>query len=193
MWELDSTDGMISNKEGRTLAKYAAKVSAEQRIIELGSRTGLSTCWLALGAIYGLGAIVHAVDPWAQPRENSDDDPSGLGGEGVHQQFLANLHKFALEDRVVWHRDYSLEMASTWERTIGLIFIDAVHEEDPIREDFLAWEPFITRKGYVVFHDFSDTFPGTEQVIIDTVLPMGFKEIKTPRFEDESIWVGQKP
>src|SRR5690606_15270126 len=56
--------GLVENPCCFRLREYAAKVPADQAIVELGAFKGRTTGWLALGASEGNGAVVHSVDPW---------------------------------------------------------------------------------------------------------------------------------
>ena len=76
------TQGLIENAQGERLAELAYYVPRNMAIVEIGSHTGLSTCWLAAGSRAGNGAHVTAVDPYPDPRPGSKDDPWELGRTG---------------------------------------------------------------------------------------------------------------
>lgn len=46
----------------------------------------------------------------------------------------------------------SEEVASKWDKPIGVLFIDGNHTE--ARQDFLAWERHVVPGGYILFHDY---------------------------------------
>ena len=46
----------------------------------------------------------------------------------------------------------SVEVAETWNKPIGVLFIDGNHQD--AKKDFLAWEKHIVKGGYILFHDY---------------------------------------
>lgn len=69
---------------------------------------------------------------------------------------------------------------SGWKRNppanIGLLVIDAGHEEISVSTDFLSWAPFITN-GWVTFDDAN--FPGPGRVVEAALLSKGWKLVRT--------------
>lgn len=145
-------EGLVKWSEGEQLARLAGLVPRSHAIVEIGSHTGLSTVWMARNA----RAHVFAVDPWQDPRPASLDDPFELGaGDNVLARFRANMADQRVVDRVTPIRARSLELARHWVQPVGLLFIDAVHEYDAVRDDYLAWSPFIPAGGWLAFHDYT--------------------------------------
>lgn len=174
---LDNTQGLISPNEGRLLARLAAFVPANQAIVELGTHTGLSTCWMAAGSRVGYGAHIIAVDPWPEPRPPSpdyDDDPWKLGAEGVLDRFRSNVAGTTQDvpredygDLITALRTTSLEAERTFVKPVGLLFVDAIHEEAAVRADHAAWAPHVVAGGWIAFHDFGGDYPGCTRAITD--------------------------
>lgn len=145
--------GLVSRDEGRTLRRLASDVPADQAIVELGSHTGLSTCWMAGGA----QAHVFAVDPWGNPRPGSEDDPLGYGtGDAVLEAFGLNIRHEGHADKVTPLRTTSTDLARIWAQPVGLLFIDAVHEYAHVKADVEAWAPHMARGSVIAFHDWTD-------------------------------------
>ena len=48
--------------------------------------------------------------------------------------------------------DKSVVVAETWDKPIGVLFIDGNHTE--AKQDFLAWEKHVVPGGYILFHDY---------------------------------------
>lgn len=182
---LANTQGLIEVEEGERLAQLAAEVPANRAIVEIGTHTGLSTCWMAAGSRAGNGAHIIAVDPYPEPRPDSRDDPWELGPQGVIDRMLANI-----AGRTQWtsREDYgdlitplrltSLEAAKAWLMPIGLVFIDAQHGYGDVCDDANAWAPKVSPGGWVAFHDYYDDPERTHlsqvaDAIRDTVEPMG--------------------
>jgi hypothetical protein len=169
--------GLVQVDEGRRLAELAGRVPVEQAIVEVGSHTGLSTCWMAHAA----QAHVTAIDPWADGRPNSKDDPFELGsGQAVYERFAANLSSEGLWSKVTPLRTLSTIAAQWWVQPVGLLFIDAVHELEPVKSDYLHWADRIAPGGWLAFHDYSDDpeheYAGVAQAIEAVVIPSGLWE-----------------
>lgn len=60
-------------------------------------------------------------------------------------------------DDITFIKGESLEVAKTWNISIGLLFIDGNHFI--ARQDFEAYEKFVVPGGYVLFHDYQKAFP----------------------------------
>lgn len=144
---------LIQPHEGRRLRDLAEGVRPPQAIVELGSHTGLSTCWMA-GETQ---AHVFAIDPWGDPRPGSDDDPLRLGtGDATLERFLHNVAGMGYGGRITPIRGRSIDIAPFWVQPVGLLFVDAVHEYDAVRDDILAWAPLVVAGGWIAFHDWTD-------------------------------------
>ena len=146
---LGRMQGLIEVSQGHRLAELAAAVPPWAAIVEIGSHTGLSTCWMGHAA----QAHVFAVDPWPPPRPGSSDDPFGLG-DRVYERFSANLTAERLWPRVTPLAGASLDVARIWRAPIGLLFIDAVHTEEAVRADVEAWLPHLIDVGWLALHDY---------------------------------------
>lgn len=161
-------------EEGQHLARLAKGVPPERAIVEIGSHTGLSTLWMAGSA----RAHITAVDPWPEPRpdpgEGCDDDPFRLGsGDAVFARFCANVAAEGMWGRITPLRTTSAVAAQVWCQPIGLLFVDAVHEYEHVRSDYLHWQAHIPVGGWLAFHDYTEdpTHPyhGVARAIRDVI------------------------
>lgn len=169
---LDNTQGLIEPDEGRRLAELASHVHPSTAIVEVGSHTGLSSCWLAAGSRVGYGVQVFCIDPWGDPRPGSLDDPWGLGAEGVLNRFKDNVAGVTQEvdresywDLVTPLRMASIDAAWIWVKPVGLLFVDAIHEEDAVLEDWAVWKAHLAPGSWAAFHDFGPSYPGCKRAI----------------------------
>lgn len=148
--------GLVQVEEGQRLASLAAQVPPHQAIVEIGTHTGLSTCWMAAGSVSGLGAHITAVDPWGDPRPETLDDPFELTtGNRVYQRFMENLTDEGHWGSVTPLRTTSMVAAQVWVQPVGLLFIDAVHTFDAVRTDYLHWQRFVPVGGWLALHDYT--------------------------------------
>lgn len=198
---LSVMQGLIQPGEGLRLASIAADVPPEAGIVELGSHTGLSTCWLGNGSRLGAGAHVFAIDPWGDPRPGSKDDPFDLvTGNAVLERFMGNLTAEHLWDRVSIIRTTSTSAAAQrfvlgLPDDVGLLFVDAVHEYDHVVADLEAWVPSIPTNGYLACHDYFDdpacTIRGDVARAIDDTLDPDEWEVE-PFLAGSGLWVGRR-
>jgi hypothetical protein len=193
---LTKTQGLVEASEGYRLAKLASLVPRNQAIVEIGSHTGLSTCWLAAGSRNGNGAHIFAIDPWGPPRPDSMDDPWELGPEGVLQRFKDNIAGVTqyepnedYGDLVTPLRTHSERASRFWVQPIGLLFVDAVHEGWAVRQDWLSWNKHMAPEGMACFHDYGDSYPGVREAIDDTVIPS--REWSWIEVTPPSLWQGR--
>jgi hypothetical protein len=186
--KLRGVRGLISTDQGERLAKLAAGVPAWASIVEIGSHTGLSTCYMGLAA----RAHVFAVDPWLPPRPGSNDDPFGLDGQ-VYEEFVQNLTKLNLWPKVTPLRGMSIDVAKLWTAPIGLLFIDSVHTEEDVRADYGAWSGHIIKGGWLAFHDY-DNNPEHEyygvSIVADELAASGEWDVQPQT--DWSLWTARR-
>lgn len=154
--------GLIENPCRDALIHLASQVPAGQAIVELGSFKGRSTGHLALGAVRGNGAEVHAFDPW-------DDGNIPPGYEATaptvveyvrsetRQAFDAHMATTGAGDHVTAHRATATDGAKDWTGPkVGLLFHDALHRFQDVRNDLKAWLPHMAKQAVVVLHDVGD-------------------------------------
>jgi len=154
--EIYMTEGWLGVPEMAFLY-MAAKRCSKGCIVELGSWQGLSTIFLSKGTEAGFKRTVYAIDPHTSTlihRLNEQED--------TFRSFKTTCDIFHLGN-VQPLRTYSYEAVKTWEEPIGLLFIDADHEYEPVKQDFEQWYPHILKGGMIIFHDFDK--PGVCQVV----------------------------
>src|SRR4051794_29946213 len=149
----------VSADECRKLAELAAgKV-----VLEVGSYFGRSTV-----AIASTASAVHSID--LHP-----PDDLGLGLSSTAAALVENLERYDLRHKVVLHIGFSqLILPALRRESFDLVFLDAQHEPDPVREDLQAILPLVRPEGMLAFHDYGvpgvqhhgrwDTFGVTEAV-----------------------------
>jgi SAM-dependent methyltransferase len=135
----------VSHAECRELARIANG----KRVLEVGSYFGRSTVALASTA-----EVVHSVD--LHPPDNV-----GSGRSTTLDGLIDNLNGYDLRHRVVLHVGFSqLILRALRPRSFDLVFLDAQHQAEPVREDLRAILPLVKRGGTIAFHDYG--VPGVE-------------------------------
>jgi MMP 1-O-methyltransferase len=162
--DLDQVLGMLRPDEGARLAWLAAQVPADQAIVEIGSFKGKSACYLSRGSAAGNGAHVFCVDLW------------DLGGQrqgkrwrydaaATFETFKAQVAEHGVAALVTPIKGASADVAATWDRPVGLLWVDGLHTYDGVRADIEAWTPHVAEGGWVAFHDYCDREPGVMKAV----------------------------
>lgn len=112
-------------------------------VVELGSWLGQSTLYMA--SLLPEGGKVYAIDHWI--------DSGDLEKPCVYKQFLSNVIRAQLTERVVPIRTTTTEAAQDWEIEVDLIYVDASHEEKDVYQDISVWYPIAKRCGAVLCGD----------------------------------------
>src|SRR5262249_30303778 len=117
-------------------------------VAEIGSARGKSTCIFALACRQNGAGHVYAIDP------HTFNAWTDLGAPDDTYTFLRRrLHSYGFEDVCTVIRSTSADAARGWDRPIDLLFIDGDHTYEGVRHDFEAFQPFLTERALVLFHD----------------------------------------
>jgi predicted O-methyltransferase YrrM len=173
-----SIQGWIYPEAAEFLYELAKHV-APPVIVEVGSWRGLSTFYLASGALDNAeDAHVYAIDTWLGTPDEAVHQQiiAALGPDGLYQEFLANMKNLGVDNVITPVRSDSVAAAAAFDQKVGLLFLDAGHAYSSVFADFFAWAPKVVPGGYVVFDDVPG-WPGPTKLvrqlqaahIIDTV------------------------
>lgn len=128
--------------EMERLAFYAAQCRI--LAVEIGTFEGGSACLISK-ALSGDARLV-SIDPYIP----DSMDPASSGS-----LWLARLsvlrHGNAMRTTLI--NGFSADVARGWDRPIDLLWIDGDHRYESVRQDFLAWSPFVCKGGHILFHD----------------------------------------
>lgn len=121
------------------------------KIVEVGSWKGKSIAFLAVCAINsGKKIKIDAVDTWEGSSEHQDDPLVKKGN--LFDIFLKNIDpiKHAIKPRKM----KSVKAAKLYKNnSINMVFIDAAHEYEFVKEDIIAWLPKVKSGGILAGHD----------------------------------------
>jgi len=163
---MESVEGWFSWQEGALLLDTANQALAECKsriIVEIGSYCGRSTVVLGKAVRAApAGGRVYAIDPHLG---NVTSGRSVASCGSTLDRFLSNLQRANVRENVEVLVNYSSEVA--WDKPIGLLFIDGLHDFQSVSQDYRKFSAFVERGGYIAFHD-SD-MPGVSRVISQAV------------------------
>ena len=118
-------------------ARYASK--APEVIVEIGVCDGDTTRILLSNS----SCSVYGIDPIVMDSKY----PSSLGS-------IEKINKLRRDyTRFTFIKDYSYNVAKTWDKGIDYIFIDGDHAYDSVKQDFNDWLPHVKKGGFIAFHD----------------------------------------
>lgn len=155
-----SAKGFMPEDEGLLLHRHARERLPHGPALEVGTYCGKSAIYLGAAA-REVGGTVFTVDHHRGSEENQAGwehhdttvvDPE-LGLMDTLPTFRRNIALAGLEDQVVAVIGKSLTVAAHWRTPLSLLFIDGGHGEEPARDDYDAWVPWIERDGVLVIHD----------------------------------------
>ncbi len=134
-------------------ALWTTEHLASTSVVEVGAYRGVTTRFLAAHT----ARPVIAVDPFIGYGGNLDD-------LAAFREATAGLPNFT------HMRQTSGQSAADWPggRTIGLLFIDAVHDYANTRFDITAWLPVVAAGGIIALHDVDQRgFAGTRRAAFE--------------------------
>jgi predicted O-methyltransferase YrrM len=151
-----SADGMMPPEQLLALYRLAVDWPVAGDIVELGSWTGLTTCYLATAARVHGGGRVWAVDTFEGTKEGGAAYRSVEKYDGsTMTAFRERVRRAELGDRVRTLVGYTTDVAQRYPgQGIRLLFIDADHSYDGVRGDFESWSRHVVPGGLIVFHDY---------------------------------------
>lgn len=128
--------------------------------VEVGIFHGCSLSWLGVEVVNrGLPVTIHAVDSFA-------GWPGVAQGPALRASFERNLAPVAaaLGDRWVVHPVPSVAAAQRFtDASVDLVWIDADHSYEAVRDDIAAWRPKVRAGGIIGGDDIP--FPGVAQAV----------------------------
>lgn len=171
--KLNKIRGWLSPIEATLLSLLAETISSNQNIVEIGSFCGRSTVSLAIGSKKGNISKVFAIDP--------HQGILSYGVENTYSSLRYNLKAQSLENFVKIIRKKSTHAFKNWKYgKIGLLFIDALHDYENVKMDFIKWSEYIVDGGLLLFHDSVQN--GVTKLLIEILIndnnyePLGLRD-----------------
>lgn len=146
-------DGWMSPLELEFLNVIGSKCRS---IVEVGSWKGRST-----KSLLDTGAKVHAVDTWEGSQDQQDLTYTQAKESDIYAEFQKNVGHY---DNLKVVKKDSLSAAKLYsDKSVDMVFIDANHTYEAVKEDIKAWLP--KARKLICGHDYTDEWPGVTQAV----------------------------
>jgi len=181
--------GFMPPDEGALLHRVARERLPHGPVLEVGTYCGKSAVYLGAAA-REVGGTVFTVDHHRGSEENQagwqHHDPTvvdpELGLMDTLPTFRRTIARAGLEDHVIAVVGRSTRVAIHWRTPLSLLFIDGGHGEQPARDDFRGWAPWVMTGGFLVIHDvFPDPADGGRppyDVYLRALASGGFEDVE---------------
>jgi predicted O-methyltransferase YrrM len=176
--------------EGMLLYRRAKERLPLGPVLEVGTYCGKSALYFGAAALETNGPV-FTVDHHRGSEENQagweHHDPATVDPElGLMDTlglFRRNIALAGLEEHVIAIVGHSTSVARWWRTPLSLLFIDGGHGENPARDDFEHWTPWVAPGGLLIVHDvFPDPSDGGrppyEQIYLPALASGEFVEIE---------------
>jgi predicted O-methyltransferase YrrM len=136
--------------------------------IEVGCKEGRTTGHILKSVP---NAHVTAIDPWIVQEKSSDPTKETYENwdfEKIQKEFWDNVGEN--KDRCQMLRMTSEEAATMpgFNSQFDLIFIDALHDYEHVKQDIGLWWPKVRVGGILAGHDFNHRWPGCERAVAES-------------------------
>ena len=134
-------------------------------MVEIGSFSGVSASIFAQ-----FFPVVYCVDPWCSGYDDKDlgSNPKIYNMKKVEAQFneVAKMYKHIFKKK-----GKSLDIAKDFiDGGIDMVYIDAIHQYKPVKDDIKTWLPKIVKGGILAGHDYgSKHFPGVKKAVNEMI------------------------
>lgn len=163
--EAQQIEGWCPPEQGDAIFSRVERLPEGSTVVELGSYKGLSTAWIGLAADRGRKLRIVSVDL---------HDPSYTERKGGSETSLAD-NMSALDLQVDMIAGDTVDIAlkaldyGIYPWSIALLYIDACHEYESVKADFLAWRPLLEDRAQVVFDDYTEDHPGVIEFVDEMI------------------------
>jgi hypothetical protein len=154
-------------------------------VVEIGSYCGRST--VVLGSVVKTTcaeARVYAIDP--HDGKVGALDQGIITRAGTLERFKRNVAAAGLASVVEIIQKHSFEVS--WDKPIGLLLIDGLHDYTSVARDFFHFESHVVPGGLIAFHDYADYYPGVKAFVHEMLRTGTYTQVRCVR----SMMVVQK-
>jgi predicted O-methyltransferase YrrM len=189
-----SGDGMMPPHQLLAIYRLAAELTGPGDVVELGSWTGLTTCYLGTACRLRGSGRTWGVDTFEGTKEGDGPYASIAKFEdsSTLTAFRTRVEKAGLTDVIEPLVGYTNEVASRYPGgPIRMLFIDADHSYEGVRSDFELWAPYVVPDGLIVFHDYSLPAFGVSRFVDNEVVTLPWIDA-SPGLVTENVFAVRK-
>lgn len=117
---------------------------------------------------------VIAIDPWMTQEASADPTKETYEAwdfEKIEREFWASVGEENRDKRCTMFRCTSEDAVlidTCDDGEFDLIFIDALHDYDHVKQDIALWWPLVRVGGMLTLHDFNHKWPGVERAVAES-------------------------
>jgi len=153
--------------------------------VEVGCKEGRTTGFILKDVPE---STVIASDPWIT--QDATHDPTKetykeWDFSKIEAEFWANVGDN--KDRCTMERMTGMQYAEGCPKTFDIVFIDALHDYEHVKEDIEAWWPLVRSGGILSGHDFNHRWPGVERAVAEAF------NLMQVGVGPDSVWFVVKP
>lgn len=145
------------------MAELINHVPDNGKIVEVGSWKGKSAAFIAVEIIrQDRGLHLTCIDTWEGSDEKVHQEDRDVQEGILFQRFEENIAE--VSHVITAMREESPFAAQFFDNgSIDLLYLDAAHDYDSVRDDITAWWPKITAGGYIIGDDYK--WPGVKRAV----------------------------
>lgn len=163
--------------------KFIAEIPDNGHFIEIGSWKGKSAAFMAVEIANSNKRIkFDCIDTWMGSEEHQNNPE--IQSNSLYDMFLENIEPIKSLMNPI--RLTSQEASKLYNKeSIDIVFIDACHRYECVKEDISLWLPKIKNVGILAGHDYTMSWPEVMQAVDET---LGKDTIQVRN----SCWIYQK-
>ena len=165
-------------------SRFVKELPNGSKIVEVGCWKGKSLAYLGVEIINsGKDIKIDAVDTWLGSNEGAHINDVYVKTDSLYELFLNNISPISHIINPI--RMTSLDAAKLYKNeSVDVVFIDACHEYQCVKDDIAAWFPKVKIGGYLCGHDYSGNWPEVKKAVDESI---------TKPFEtSEDCWIYKK-
>ena len=185
----EAAKGFMPPDEGLALHEAGLEAARLGPLLEIGTYCGKSAVYLGAAA-RARNTVLYTIDHHAgseemQPEWEHHDadlvDPT-TGRMNSFPFFQRTAAEAALEDAIVAIVGDSPTIARHWTTSLGLVFVDGAHSDEPAMADYEGWAPKLVGGALLAIHDvFEDPRDGGQGPfrVYERAKADGFIDVRT--------------
>jgi len=110
--------------------------------------------------------VYHLVDSWQSYEEYEESGDRKAGTDLSIARIVCENRLERYAQKLVWHQAFSIDAVEEIEdRSLDLVFVDANHAYEYVKDDITNWWPKIREGGIMAGHDHSPKFAGVSKAV----------------------------